>query len=55
MIFEEAFESRPGQTMTLAMDWGVIKAKEVWAHSIKNSSTAQKFKKLPRPGPIQAE
>lgn len=28
MLFEEAFESRPGETMTQAMKWGVERGKE---------------------------
>jgi len=29
MIFEEAFDSRPGETMNQAMAWGLIHAKEL--------------------------
>lgn len=28
MIFEEAFDSRPGETMTQAMKWGIERGKE---------------------------
>ncbi|WP_456015726.1 hypothetical protein [Pseudomonas fluorescens] len=28
MLFEEAFDSRPGETMTLALEWGLNRARE---------------------------
>ncbi len=32
MIFEEAFDSRPGETMTQAMKWGIERGKEKALH-----------------------
>ncbi|MEW5697617.1 hypothetical protein [Pseudomonas synxantha] len=48
MIFEESFDSRPGQTMTQAMEWGISRAKELWDTSKEKTLNTRKFSKLPR-------
>lgn len=53
MLFEEAFNSRPSETMTQAMAWGVERVKEFVAMT---SQTAPAFRceSLPRRGSRQA-
>ena len=29
MLFEEAFDSRPGETMTMALEWGLNRARQM--------------------------
>lgn len=45
MLFEEAFDSRPGETMTMALEWGLNKARE-------KSPTGQALLKQVKPEPL---
>ena len=52
MLFEEAFDSRPGETMTMAMEWGLCKAREMCPTS-KGPLKKIKLEALPRLGSRQ--
>lgn len=49
MLLEEAFDTRPGETMTQAMTWGLARAKEFVAMT-KGSAAISKSEQLPRKG-----
>ncbi|RDL13469.1 hypothetical protein [Pseudomonas jessenii] len=49
MLLEESFDSRPGETMTQAMTWGLARAKEFVAMT-KSSAPISKPEQLPRKG-----
>lgn len=53
MLHEEAFDSRPGETMTQAMALGFERANEFVAMTIK-SAPASKSERLPRKGSRQS-
>lgn len=48
MLLEEAFDSRPGETMTQAMSWGFERAKEFVA--MTNGPLPPTLEPLPRKG-----
>ncbi|MCJ2375130.1 MULTISPECIES: hypothetical protein [Pseudomonas] len=47
MLFEESFDSRPGQTMTQASDWGMNWAKS-WLDSYSSQPTGDVRRSRPR-------
>lgn len=49
MLFEEAFDSRPGETMTKALAWGVTRAREMSPGGLTNLKP-KKSEPLSRPG-----
>lgn len=49
MVHEDAFDSRAGQTMTQALEWGASRAKELWIDTTKKSTGTQLFKKPLQP------
>ncbi|WCM49030.1 hypothetical protein OH720_18665 [Pseudomonas sp. WJP1] len=53
-LFEEAYLSRPGETMTQAMEWGIQHAKEV-VKTLNVSAEPSKAEALPRQGSRQAD
>ena len=53
MLLEEAFDSRPGETMTQAMAWGFDRANEFVAMTCQ-SVPMSKSERLPRRGSRQA-
>lgn len=53
MLLEEAYDSRPGETMTQAMDWGFVRAKEFVAMT-SISAPNSKPERLARRGSRQA-
>lgn len=54
MLLEEAFDTRPGETMTQAMAWGFKRANEFVAMTIQSALTS-KSEPLPRIGSRQAD
>lgn len=50
MIIEEIYESRPGETMTQAIEWGVGRAKKLAGDGPVTPIVAAKSLKLPRQG-----
>ena len=54
MLHEEAFDSRPGETMTQAMARGFQRAKE-YAATTSRSAAISKSERLPRIGSRQAD
>lgn len=45
MLFEEAFDSRPGETMTMALEWGLNRARQ-------KSPAGSMILKGVKPGPL---
>jgi hypothetical protein len=54
MLFEDAFLSRPGESMSQAMEWGIRRAKEVVV-SLDAPAAASQPESLPRRGSRQAD
>ena len=54
MLFEDAYLSRPGETMTLAMEWGIKRAKE-FVETLNGPAETSKTEALPRNGSRQSE
>lgn len=50
MLFEEIYESRPGETMTQAIEWGVQRAKALAGPQAGVTSLPAKSDPLPRKG-----
>lgn len=53
MLLEEAFDSRPGETMTQAMAWGFVRANE-FVDMTGNAVPVSKPEPLPRKGSRRA-
>ncbi len=53
LLFEEAFEARPNETMTQAMEWGIQHAKQRASMLTTKSDSAKKPDRLPRSGSNQ--
>lgn len=55
MLFEESYDSRPGETMTKAGEWGLEKAREQAPKVVGVSAKTAKPEKLPRAGSRQSK
>jgi hypothetical protein len=50
MLFEEVYDSRPGESMTQAIAWGSARAKELLGSKITVKGPTTKSESLPRKG-----
>ena len=50
MVFEEVYESRPGETMTQAIEWGVVRAKVLICPQACAIPGRPRLQPLPRKG-----
>jgi hypothetical protein len=50
MLFEEIYESRPGETMTQAIEWGIERAKVLIGPKLSTMPGQPRSEPLPRKG-----
>lgn len=55
MLFEESYDSRPGETMTKAVEWGLERARQQAPSVAADSVKVVKPEKLPRAGSRQSK
>lgn len=54
MLFEQAFNNRPGQTMTQAMTWVLARAKQLAVSRESTDQAPPKTERVPRKGSRQS-
>ncbi|WNF52974.1 hypothetical protein [Pseudomonas sp. SG20052] len=55
MLFEESFDSRAGETMTQAMEWGILQAQECVGNLATHSTAADKPEQAHQTGSRKGE